>query len=121
MYPIYYSRVTIQDEHISEGLIVYYALKKSDRIDPTHKDISFFLKGVEAREQGLAEINNRHYIVLDKNKYQQVYSTMYQPQVMELAVKMGSVEKARLLLKEEILDPTKEFANRLRTCDIDFS
>lgn len=108
---VYNNRIEIINNAIRDEIQLNYKMKESDNMNMALQDVSFFLKGLDARRQGLRDIVNHINVVVDGNSFQKLRSISMNDDVVKLALQLtvNNKTKASTLLRSDVLNPQKKF------------
>ena len=93
------------------NLSLSYGMKRCTNHIMQFQDVSFFLKNVDARIQGLVDIVKHHGVIVNGSSFKALRSAIRDENIVKLSLQLSinDVKKATKLLNEGTLDPMKTY------------
>ena len=89
------------------ALCLSYGMKRCTTHITQFQDVSFFLKNVDARIQGLVDIVKHHGVIVNGNCFKALRSASRDENIVKLSI--NDAKKATKLLNDGTLDPLKVY------------
>lgn len=105
------NRIDIVNNSMMNDLSLSYGMKRCPNHIMQYQDVSFFLKNVDARIQGLVDIVKHHGVIVNGNSFKALRSASRDENIVKLSLQLSinNVNKATKLLNDGVLDPLKAY------------
>ena len=108
---MYNNKIDIVNNSMVNALCLSYGMKRCTTHITQFQDVSFFLKNVDARIQGLVDIVKHHGVIVNGNSFKALRSASRDENIVKLSLQLSinDPKKATKMLNDGVLDPLKVY------------